>query len=138
MEYQPPTPPPPPTEPPAPGKTSMGMEQNVEAALSYLCCWLTGLVFFLLEKENNFVRFHAMQSIIAFGALFVIGIGLQIVEVGLRLVGIPLVWLFGTAVHVVLSLVALAMFLICIINAFQGNRFHLPVVGEMAEKYAKQ
>src|SRR5436853_7023740 len=45
------------------GPTSMGMQPNVEAGLSYVFFWVTGLIFFLMEKQNRFVRFHAMQSI---------------------------------------------------------------------------
>src|ERR1700693_4608238 len=54
---------------PAETKTASGMNQNVAGLLCYLAGWVTGLVFFLIEKENKFVRFHAMQSIITFGAL---------------------------------------------------------------------
>ena len=53
------------------GKTSLGMEANVAGLLSYLLGFITGIVFYVLEKENKFVRFHAMQSIVVFGALFV-------------------------------------------------------------------
>ena len=53
-------------------KTSTGMNQNVAGLLCYLAGWITGLIFFLIEKENRFVRFHAMQSIITFGSLTVL------------------------------------------------------------------
>jgi uncharacterized membrane protein len=132
MEYQPPQPPSS-EQPnlPAPGKTSMGLDQNVAAALSYVCCWLTGLIFYLVEKDNNFVRFHAMQSIIAFGALFVLDIGLAIIG------RLPIIGLIALPGYVILGIAAFAVFVICIIKAFQGERFHLPVVGDMAEKYVK-
>ena len=45
-------------------KTSTGIQENVAALLSYLVGWVTGLVFILLEQENKYVRYHAMQSII--------------------------------------------------------------------------
>jgi len=51
------------------GKTSTGIQANMAALLSYLAGWITGLIFFLVEKENKFVRFHAMQSILASGGL---------------------------------------------------------------------
>jgi hypothetical protein len=50
-----------------PAKASTGLEPNVAGLLCYLVGWITGLVFILIEKENQFVRFHAMQSIIIFG-----------------------------------------------------------------------
>jgi uncharacterized membrane protein len=52
------------------GKTSTGMEQNLEGLLCYVLGWLTGIIFLLLEKDNKFVRFHAIQSILVFGAGF--------------------------------------------------------------------
>ena len=59
------------------GTTSTGIQPNVAALLSYLLGWVTGLIFFLIEKDNKFVRFHAMQSIIVFGALTVFNIVLS-------------------------------------------------------------
>jgi len=50
-------------------KSSTGLESNVAGLLSYLVGWITGLIFFLIEQEDEFVRFHAMQSIIVFGAV---------------------------------------------------------------------
>jgi uncharacterized membrane protein len=49
-----------------PNKTPLGLSQNVEALLCYVLAWVTGIVFLLLEKENKFVKFHAIQSIITF------------------------------------------------------------------------
>ena len=48
------------------GKTSVGLQANVAGLLCYLVGWITGLIFFLIEKENKFVRFHALQSLITF------------------------------------------------------------------------
>jgi len=45
-------------------KTSLGLDENIEGALCYVLGWLTGIVFFVLEKDNRFVKFHAMQSIV--------------------------------------------------------------------------
>ena len=57
----------------------MGMQPNIEAGLSYVLGWVTGLIFFLMEKQNRFVRFHAMQSILFFGGLTVIRIILSFI-----------------------------------------------------------
>src|SRR3990167_4800467 len=53
------------------GSTDTGIRPNVEALLTYLLGFVTGLIFLLIEKKNKFVRFHAMQSIVVFGAVFV-------------------------------------------------------------------
>ncbi|HEY1354253.1 MAG TPA: DUF4870 domain-containing protein [Ktedonobacteraceae bacterium] len=115
------------------GPTSMNMEPNVAAGVSYIVGWITGLIFFLLEKQNRFVRFHAMQSIILSVAATVLTIVLD---------GFSLVLSFtflGCLFVPLLSLVGIGFFvlwLICLINAFQGKYFKLPIIGDMAERWA--
>jgi uncharacterized membrane protein len=89
-------------------------------------------VFFLVDKRP-FVRFHAMQSIIAFGALFVLQI---VIGFGGFLGGILGLALMGL-LHGLLALVIVVCWIVCMINAFQGKRFKLPVVGDLAETYSK-
>lgn len=60
-----------------------GLEANVAGAAAYAIGWLTGLFFFFTEKEDEYVRFHAAQSIVAFGALTVVSFLLQYVLVGM-------------------------------------------------------
>ena len=104
------------------GKTASGLDANVAAALCYSLGWISGVVFLLTEPHNKLVRFHAMQSTIAFASLSLAWIlGLAIPFVGLVfsfLIVVPVsavVWLF-------------AMF-----KAYQGEWFKLPVAGDMAE-----
>ena len=59
-------------------KTTTGMEPNLEGLLCYVLGWITGLIFLIIEKENQFVRFHAVQSIVVFGAYTVVAIILGI------------------------------------------------------------
>ena len=106
------------------GPTSLGMKPNVAALLSYLAGILTGIIFYLLEKENKFVRFHAMQSIIVFGAFFVLNIVLGFIPV----IGWSLIPLVGV--------VQLILWIILMVKAYKGERFKLPIVGDMAEKNA--
>src|SRR6476659_5980561 len=61
------------SQPPAQtAKSSTGLDENVAALLSYIAGWITGLVFFLIEKDSRLVRFHAMQSLILSGGGFVV------------------------------------------------------------------
>jgi uncharacterized membrane protein len=106
------------------GPTSLGMKPNLAALLSYLAGILTGIIFYILEKENKFVRFHAMQSIITFGFFFVINIVLGFVPV----VGWSLMPLIGV--------IQLILWIILMVKAYQGEHFKLPIVGDMAEKNA--
>jgi len=103
-------------------KTSTGLEANVAGLLCYVLGWITGLVFILIEKENKFVRFHAMQSIIVFGAITVASIIFNL---------IPFIgWFLG----VLLSILALVLWIILMIKAYQGDKYKLPWAGELAEK----
>lgn len=54
-------------------KTSLGMGENLEGALSYFLVFVSGIIFLIIEKENKFVRFHAMQSVLLFIPLAIIG-----------------------------------------------------------------
>lgn len=118
----------------ASGPTSMGMQPNVAAGLSYVLGWITGLVFFFMEKQNRFVRFHAMQSILFFGGLSILGIVLRII-IG---IDIPFLSLVAFCINGLLGLVAFVGWIVLLINGFQGKYFKLPVIGDYAEKYANQ
>ena len=106
-------------------KTSLGMDENIEAALSYLLWVITGILFFVLEKESKFVKFHAMQSIAVSIALFVInivlGIILSITIIGLML--FPLIYL-----------IEVILWIFLMYKAYKGEKFKLPIVGDFAEK----
>jgi uncharacterized membrane protein len=118
---------------PPPSGTSMGMAQNTEAGLSYVLGWITGLIFFLGEKQNRFVRFHAMQSILFFGSASILNVILNIAGSSVHGLGIAFSCLSG-----IVGIASLVIWVILLINSFQGKYFKLPVVGDYAEKYANQ
>jgi uncharacterized membrane protein len=107
------------------GKTSIGMQANVAALLSYLAGFITGIIFYVIEKDNKFVRFHAMQSIIVFGALFVLNMILAF---------IPFI---GWILMPVVSIVTLVLWILLMVKAYKGESFKLPIAGDMAEKQVK-
>ena len=116
------------------GKTSSGIQANMAALLSYLAGWITGLIFFLTEKDNKFVRFHAMQSIVVFGAFSVIGIVISVLaSLVIAIHAYFLLSLFGL-LSTLLWLVALVLWVVLMIKAYQGEKFKLPVAGDIAEK----
>lgn len=101
-------------------KTSTGLDANVAAALSYLFGFVTGAVFLILEKRDRFVRFHAMQSALAFGGI----------TVGwLLLSAIPLVGLLAWLLIIPASAI---LWLVLMFKAYQGEEFKLPIVGQIA------
>ncbi len=118
------------------GPTSMGMQANVAAGLSYIFGWITGLIFFLSEKQNQFVRFNAMQSIILSVALTVFYIVIEILSVAFAAANIGILALLFGCLFWLVGLAAFVVWIILLINAFQGKKFKLPVIGDYAEKYA--
>ncbi len=104
-------------------KTSSALDPNVAAALSYGLGWISGIAFLLVERENTFVRFHAMQSTIVFLTLSVACILLQ---------SIPILGML-VAVFIVIPLAAV-LWLLLMFKAYQGERFKLPIAGDMAEQ----
>ncbi len=103
------------------GKSSTGLQPNVSALLCYLAGFITGIVFLVLEKDNKFVRFHAMQSIIFFGGILVLQMALVFTIVLIILV--PL-----------LNILSLIMWIILMIKAYNGEMYKLPVIGKIAEQ----
>lgn len=121
-----------------PGPNSgTGLEPNVAAALSYVLGIITGLIFVLLERDP-LVRFHAFQSIFLTVAWIVFWIAFTIVQ-GI-LFHIPFVGflalIIGFLVSLGLGLGGLLLWIVLIIKAYQGQRFSLPIVGPIAERYA--
>ena len=104
------------------GNTSTGMQPNLAALLSYLVGPITGIIFYLIEKENKFVRFHAMQSIVVFGFLWVLNAVLAIIPV------------IGWAIMPIVAVVSLILWIVLMIKAYQGEYFKLPIAGDIAEK----
>jgi uncharacterized membrane protein len=103
-------------------KTALGIEENIEGLLCYVLGWITGIVFLVLEKENKFVRFHAMQSLATFLVLFII------------LIIIGMIPFIGWAISILISIFMLFLWLFLMYKAFKGERYKLPIVGEFAEK----
>ena len=104
------------------GKTSVGMQANLAAMLSYLFGFVTGLIFFLIEKDNKFVRFHAMQSIVTFGFLFAFQLVCGFIPI------------IGWALIPIVSILSLVLWIVLIIKSYQGEKFKLPFAGDIAEQ----
>jgi len=109
-------------------KTSIGLEENVVGLLCYLLIWVTGLIFLLLEKENRFVRFHAMQSLVTFLSLMVVVWILSAIAMFVWVLE-PLVW--------IVNLVILVFWIVGMVKAYQGEMYKFPVFGNIAESLLK-
>jgi uncharacterized membrane protein len=113
------------------GPTSMNLDPKLGGALSYIT-WIAGLVFVLAEKQNRFVRFHAIQSLILWLSLTVISLAINIMA---HIV--PLLGLLGCLMPFLL-LGAIVGAIIAGVKAYHGELYKLPVIGDYAEKYSNQ
>jgi uncharacterized membrane protein len=112
-------------------KTSTGLEANVAGLLCYVLGWVSGLVFVLIEKENKFVRFHAVQAIVVFGAVTIVQIVLGV------LAQIPFIGLLFWILYAIVWLLALVLWIVLMVKAYQGTMFKLPWAGNFAEERIK-
>ncbi|PIR20046.1 MAG: hypothetical protein COV45_08730 [Deltaproteobacteria bacterium CG11_big_fil_rev_8_21_14_0_20_47_16] len=115
------------------GNETTGLASNIAAMMCYILMPVSSIVFLIVEKKDSDVRFHAWQSTFLGGGIIVLIIALQIFEAIMgsiahilgTVVGffVPIVWLGG-----------LVLWVVCLVKAYQGERWKIPVVGDMAEK----
>ena len=104
-------------------KTAIGLDENITGALAYALGWITGVALLVVEHDNQYVRFHALQSSIFFGALCVFWfIGFSIPLLG---------WVVSIFI---ITPVSAGVWLLMLFKAYRGERFKLPIVGNMAEQ----
>ena len=125
------------------GKSSTGLDENVAALLAYLFNWVSGLIFFLIEKDSRLVRFHAMQSILLTGSAIVVGVVLYVawivITIALAMMSDVLASLGGLVIGLLIFafwVCVLIAFILCMIKAYQKQYFKLPVIGNFAEKFS--
>lgn len=102
------------------------LEPNVSAAFAYILPPISGIIFFLMEKKNKFVRFHAMQSIL-FGAVS---------YAVLTLLGTLRIIYIGYFLQPLATMASFAIWLILIWKAYQNEEYHLPYLGKIAKEYS--
>jgi uncharacterized membrane protein len=108
-------------------KSIFNLDENLAAALSYVFSIVSGIIVLVLEKENKFVRFHAMQSVLLGVAVAILNIVLGILS------GIPIIGFIPGLVHWAFGLVTLALTILLIIKALGNETYKLPVLGEVAQ-----
>lgn len=112
-----------------------GLQKNVAGLLCYVLGWITGIIFLLIEKDR-FVRFHAVQSIITFGAL-------QLVQFLLSWIIFPLLWrslalgFLATLLNFVLGVGTFALWILLMVKAYNNQMYKLPFAGDLAEQHSK-
>jgi uncharacterized membrane protein len=114
-------------------KSSTGMDAKVAVLLAYLFSWLGGLIIWIMEKENKFVKWNALQALIL-GIIEVVCIVVVSVILGL----IPYIgWFFFSWLGYLLAGVCWILAIIAIIMGFQGKTFRIPGIAKLTDKYFK-
>ena len=126
-------------------KSSTGLDENVASLLAYVFGIVSGLIFFLIEKDSRLVRFHGMQSTLLAGVFWVGEIALWILSTIIVIIISQISGLLGTLVWALLGLLAFVLgigaligWVLCMIKAYQGQYFKLPVLGNFAEKFSQK
>lgn len=130
------------------GKSALGLDGNVAAALGYPI-GIIAIISLIMEKENRFVKFHALQSILLHVGAVVLMIALWIISAIILVggaaaaaatesgaVGGLMGMLFGL-LWLVFIVVYLLGLILSAVKAYQGAWFKLPIIGSMAEKWTK-
>jgi uncharacterized membrane protein len=103
-------------------KSSTGLDENIGGLLCYVGVFVTGILFLIIEKENQFIRFHALQSTFVWILFFAVNMVFSF---------IPFI---GWLINFLLAPVGLILWLLLMYKAFQGERFKLPIIGDMVEQ----
>jgi len=119
----------------ASGGKGTGLAPNIASLLCYICMPISSIVFMLMEKENKDVQFHAWQGTI-FGVGYIVVI--VAIEILAALLG-AMVSFLGVVLGLlipIIGLVAFVLWIICLVKAYQGERWKIPYIGDIAEKKA--
>jgi uncharacterized membrane protein len=110
--------------------------ENVAGALAYISP-LPAIVFLLIDpyRRNRFVRFHSLQCLFLWLALFLIAAVMRVLEPVIFLIP-SFGYLLFLLIAMVVTLGAFVIWLVLVIKALQGEGFKLPIVGELAERQA--
>jgi uncharacterized membrane protein len=123
------------TAPSAPAASpTAGMDENVAGLLSYILGWITGLIFFLIDKRP-FVRFHAAQSILLNIAIIIVYFAIAVGFGLFRVIGLGFFALF---IWPVIGLVVFVLWIFLMYKAYQHEKYMLPIIGGIAESMASK
>ena len=106
-------------------KSVFGLDENIAGLLCYLLGFVSGIIILIMERENKFVRFHALQSTMWFILLTIVSL-----VSGWIFGWIPLI---GGLISSVLTLLTVASAIFLMYNAYMGKQFKIPIIGDVVE-----
>lgn len=118
---------------PTSASTQAPMAENIASLLCYVLGWVTGLIFFLIDKRPN-VRFHAAQSIVVFGGLHIVSFFLGIFFGFSMLAGGVGGFSLGIMIYWLVSLLSCVLWILLMVKGYQGERFRVPLAADLADK----
>ena len=108
----------------APAAAGSGLADNVASALAYVTI-IPAIIFLVVEpyNKNRTIKFHAFQCL-----------GLAVVSILCSVImAVPVIgWILGPLGY----LAVMVCWVVCVIKAYQGGKFKLPIIGDFAEKQA--
>ena len=116
--------------------SSTGLSTSVAAALAYSGWWVTGGIFWWLERHNRTVRFHAAQSVIAFGFIALL-IGLCAMLAVLSLSFMPSMFLVFAGAAGLTWIAGVVLWAISMWKAARGDVWRIPVAADWAERWSE-
>ena len=102
--------------------SNVNLDPKVGGLLAYLLGWVSGLILYLISKDP-YVRFHAMQSIILFAAVSIINIIFSFIT-------------FINILVMIINIGAFVLWIVLMVKAYSGEKFKLPIIGNIAEERA--
>src|SRR4030042_294014 len=103
------------------GGSTVNLQPNVAGLLCYLGAWITGIIFIVLEQKNKWIRFHAAQSIVTFGSLWIAGMVFG---------WIPII---GPVFSTILGITGFVLWIVLMVKAYHGERYRVPWAADLAE-----
>ncbi|MCM3610512.1 hypothetical protein M4S82_04560 [Planococcus sp. MERTA32b] len=106
-----------------PAETSLGLSENIAGSLTYLFGFISGFIMLLVERENHFVRYHALQSIY---------ISIVFVTVYLLVGMVPII---GWLSSMFLAPAGLVLWIILMLNAYKGKYSKMIYISDFTNKH---
>jgi uncharacterized membrane protein len=121
-----------------PKTTTIGLGERPEGVLCYSLWFISGIIFLIMEKDNKFIRFHALQSIATFLPLYIFVSEIEKI-ISMPTIGFSMNFFTLSIAAIVLSVIWILiaiLWLLLMYKASRGEKYKLPIVGRIAERYA--